>query len=113
MKAFSSALKATSLWYGNAYRSGVAPATDEVTTSALSAAPNVPTMAESGFPDLKVGSWQGVFVPKGTPRPVVDRLFTAVVRTMKNPEVVKQLGTASRRTSASSGRRSTNAGRKW
>lgn len=61
----------------------------------LSAAPNVPTMAESGFPELTVGSWQGVFVPKGTPRPVVAQLFTAVQNAMKNPEVGKLLGTAS------------------
>jgi len=63
----------------------------------LSAAPNAPTMAESGFPELVVGSWQGVFVPKGTPQAVVDRLFPAVVHTMKDPEVVRRLGTASAR----------------
>ena len=61
----------------------------------LSAVPNVPTMKESGFPDLVVGSWQGVFVPKGTPQAVVTRLFPAVVNTMKDPTVVKRLGTAS------------------
>jgi tripartite-type tricarboxylate transporter receptor subunit TctC len=52
-------------------------------------------MIESGFPDLVVGSWQGVFVPKATPRPVVDQLFPAVVKTMHEPDVVRQLGTAS------------------
>jgi len=61
----------------------------------LSAAPDTPTMAESGFPELTVGSWQGVFVPAGTPRAVVKRLFPAVVNTMKDPEVVRRLGTAS------------------
>jgi tripartite-type tricarboxylate transporter receptor subunit TctC len=61
----------------------------------LSAAPDVPTMAESGFPDLVVGSWQGVFVPKGTPRAVVNRLFPAVVNTMKDREVIRRLETAS------------------
>ena len=61
----------------------------------LSAAPNAPTMKESGFPDLVVGSWQGVYVPKGTPKAVVNRLFPAVVNTMKDPEVVRRLGTAS------------------
>ncbi|MGW8184373.1 MAG: Bug family tripartite tricarboxylate transporter substrate binding protein, partial [Burkholderiales bacterium] len=39
----------------------------------LSAAPDVPTMKESGFPDLVVGSWQGIYVPKGTPAVVVKR----------------------------------------
>jgi tripartite-type tricarboxylate transporter receptor subunit TctC len=61
----------------------------------LSAAPDAPTMKESGFPDLVVGSWQGVYVPKGTSKAVVNRLFPAVVNTMKDPEVVRRLGTAS------------------
>ncbi|MEK6592422.1 MAG: tripartite tricarboxylate transporter substrate binding protein [Pseudomonadota bacterium] len=61
----------------------------------LSVAPDVPTMKEVGFPDLVVGSWQGVYVPKGTPRAVVDRLFKAVVTTMKDGEVIRKLGTAS------------------
>ena len=61
----------------------------------LSAAPDAPTMAESGFPELTVGSWQGVFVPKDTPHKVVERLFPAIVNTMKDPEVIQHLGTAS------------------
>jgi tripartite-type tricarboxylate transporter receptor subunit TctC len=61
----------------------------------LSAAPDAPTMAESGFPELTVGSWQGVFVPVGTPHEVVTRLFPAVVNTMKDPDVIKRLATAS------------------
>lgn len=61
----------------------------------LSAVPDAPTMTEVGFPDHVVGSWQGVFVPKGTPRAVVDRLFPAVVATMKDAEVIKRLDTAS------------------
>jgi tripartite-type tricarboxylate transporter receptor subunit TctC len=61
----------------------------------LSVVPNVPTMKESGFPDLVVGSWQGVFVPRGTPQAVVKRLFPAVVNTMKDADVIKRLGTAS------------------
>lgn len=61
----------------------------------LTAAPNVPTMAESGFPELTVGSWQGVYVPKGTPKAVVSKLFTVVQTTMKDPEVARKLDTAS------------------
>jgi tripartite-type tricarboxylate transporter receptor subunit TctC len=61
----------------------------------LSAAPDAPTMGEVGFPELKVGSWQGVFVPTGTPHAVVNRLFPAVVNTMHDPEVIRRLGTAS------------------
>lgn len=61
----------------------------------LSVAPDVPTMKEVGFPDHVVGSWQGVFVPKGSPGEVVKRLFPAVVNTMKDPEVIRRLATAS------------------
>jgi len=61
----------------------------------VSALPDVPTMVESGFPELTLGSWQGVFVPAGTPRPIVKRLYTAVTRTMEDAEVLKRLGTAS------------------
>ena len=50
-------------------------------------------MAESGFPAMTTGSWQGVYVPAGTPRAVVDRLYTAVTRTMADPEVIRRLGT--------------------
>jgi len=76
-------------------RNGRLRAVGVIAPHRLSAAPNVPTMKESGFPDLVVGSWQGIFVPKGTPRSVVTRLFPAVVNTMKDPEVVRRLGTAS------------------
>jgi tripartite-type tricarboxylate transporter receptor subunit TctC len=57
----------------------------------LDAFPGTPTMAESGFPELTSGSWQGVFVPTGTPKEVVDRLYSALIDTMKTPEVVQRL----------------------
>jgi tripartite-type tricarboxylate transporter receptor subunit TctC len=76
-------------------RGGRLRAVGVIAPERLSAAPEVPTMKESGFPDLVVGSWQGVYVPRGTPRAVVDRLFPAVVNTMKDPSVIAKLGTAS------------------
>jgi len=54
------------------------------------ALPDVPTMREQGF-DMVVGSWQGVFVPKGTPQAVVDRLYRVGTGAMKDPQVVKRL----------------------
>jgi tripartite-type tricarboxylate transporter receptor subunit TctC len=57
----------------------------------LAAFPDTPTMAESGYPQLTSGSWQGIFVPTGTPQPVVERLYTAVIETMKTPEVQQRL----------------------
>ena len=47
-------------------------------------------MREQGF-DMVVGSWQGIYVPKGTPSNVTDRLFKATHEAMKNPDVVKRL----------------------
>jgi tripartite-type tricarboxylate transporter receptor subunit TctC len=54
-------------------------------------AASAPTMVESGYPDFVTGSWQGVFVPAGTPRDVVERLFTAIQSTMRTPEVAERL----------------------
>ena len=59
----------------------------------LAAFPDTPTMAEAGYPELTSGSWQGVFVPAGTPKEVVDKLYGAVIETMKTPEVVQRLAT--------------------
>ena len=62
-------------------------------TSAKRAAsmPNVPTMAESGVPGYDVVSWQAVFAPAGTPRPIVDRLHAEIAKILKEPEVQERL----------------------
>jgi tripartite-type tricarboxylate transporter receptor subunit TctC len=52
--------------------------------------PDVPTLVESGFPELTLGSWQGVYVPAGTPRPIVNKLYATVIRVMGDPEVVER-----------------------
>ena len=54
------------------------------------ALPEIPTMREQGH-DMVVGSWQGLFVPKGTPKAVVDKLYPVGVQMMKDPTVVKRL----------------------
>ena len=41
--------------------------------------PNVPTMVESGFADLSLSAWIGLFAPAKTPRPIIDQLNRAVV----------------------------------
>ncbi len=72
-------------------------------TKRLEPLPDVPTMRESGYLDGSSGSWQGVLVPAGTPRAVVDRLFEVLVQTMKTPDVIERLarGGAEAVTSAS------------
>jgi len=57
----------------------------------LEAFPDAPTMAESGYPELTSGSWQGIFVPTGTPKDVVDKLYGAIMETMKTAEVRQRL----------------------
>ena len=54
------------------------------------ALPEIPTMREQGL-DMVVGSWQGLFVPKGTPQPVVNKLYKVGVEMMKDPQVIKRL----------------------
>ena len=44
----------------------------------MPALPDVPTLIESGLPGFEVLEWNGVFVPRGTPAPVVARLAAAV-----------------------------------
>ncbi len=54
------------------------------------ALPEIPTLREQGL-DMVVGSWQGLFVPRGTPQPVVNKLFKVGHEMMKDPQVVKRL----------------------
>ncbi len=62
-----------------------------IASKRVPALPDVPTMIEQGFKDMVVGSWQGVFVPKGTPKPALSSLFSAAHEAMKHPDVVKRL----------------------
>ena len=57
------------------------------TMKRIDALPQVPTMVEAGYPDMVSSSWQGVFVPAGTPQAVVDKLHAALLATMDAPEV--------------------------
>ena len=52
-----------------------------------SAWPDVPTVAESGFPDFEVLSWAGVLAPAGTPPEIIGRLHREIVRILNIPEV--------------------------
>ena len=54
------------------------------------ALPEIPTMREQGL-DMVVGSWQGLFVPKGTPQPVVNSLYKVGIEMMKDPQVIKRM----------------------
>jgi tripartite-type tricarboxylate transporter receptor subunit TctC len=53
--------------------------------------PDVPTMQEAGYAGFDTGSWQGIFVPTGTPPEVIHRLFVELKETMKSPDVIERL----------------------
>jgi len=57
------------------------------TAGRSSALPNVPTVAESGYPGFEVSLWLGFFAPKGTPAPVLKRLYSELVAIAKSPEM--------------------------
>jgi tripartite-type tricarboxylate transporter receptor subunit TctC len=49
--------------------------------------PNVPTVSETVIPGFEAVEWHGMFVPKGTPAPVVDKLHGALAEVLQEPEV--------------------------
>ena len=55
------------------------------------ALPEVMTFSEAGLPTYDASSWNGVLVPAGTPRAVVDRLNAEIVRILKSPNVLERL----------------------
>jgi tripartite-type tricarboxylate transporter receptor subunit TctC len=53
--------------------------------------PDLPTMIESGIPGFEMSSWQAVYAPKGTPKPIVQRLNAEIVKALKQPDVQAKL----------------------
>lgn len=54
-------------------------------------APEYPTIAESGLPGFEASAWDGIFVPAGTPAPIVARLNAAVRETVEDPQIAEAL----------------------
>ena len=52
--------------------------------------PNVPTTAEAGLPAFKLSVWFGLSAPKGTPRPIIDRLNRALATALEDDATVKR-----------------------
>jgi tripartite-type tricarboxylate transporter receptor subunit TctC len=59
----------------------------------LTTAPQIPTAAEAGLPGLQMELWNGIWVPHGTPRPIIDKLNGAVVNTLADAAVREKLAT--------------------
>ena len=53
--------------------------------------PDMPTIAESGLPGFEALAWNGVLVPSGTPRPIIDRLNREMNTALKSPDVRQKL----------------------
>jgi tripartite-type tricarboxylate transporter receptor subunit TctC len=60
----------------------------------VAAFPQVPTMAEKGFPDASLNIWMGIYVPARTPKPVVEALTRAFNQAAKDPAVLTALDKA-------------------
>jgi tripartite-type tricarboxylate transporter receptor subunit TctC len=73
------------------HKSGKARVLAVMAPQRVAALPDVQTMIEAGFPELTLGSWQGMYVPTGTPRPIVNQLYSVLMKTMHDPETMKRL----------------------
>ena len=56
-----------------------------------SSMPDVPTLAEQGFPGFSALAWWGIFAPTGTPKPILDKFHAELVKTLNLPDVRKTL----------------------
>jgi tripartite-type tricarboxylate transporter receptor subunit TctC len=56
----------------------------------VSTLPDVPTTAEAGFPEIGITTWYGLYAPKGTPAPVVDRLSAALQAAVTDSNVISR-----------------------
>lgn len=55
------------------------------------ALPNIPTLDQSGVPGYEKDAWFGLLAPAGVPTPIIDQLYSAVARTLKDPDLAKRL----------------------
>ncbi len=53
--------------------------------------PNVPSASEAGLPDLQTVAWTALFMPKGTPKAIVQRINALVQKAMEDPAIAKRL----------------------
>ncbi len=71
-------------------KSGKIKAYAVTTSKRLSALPDLPTLAEAGLNGFEVTAWHGLYAPKDTPQPVIDKLTTALQAALKDPKVVER-----------------------
>ncbi|MGE4241439.1 tripartite tricarboxylate transporter substrate-binding protein [Ramlibacter sp.] len=61
------------------------------TKNRIKALPDAPTLHEQGLKDFEVVVWHGIYAPKGTPRPILDKMNAAVRTALKDPDVTKRM----------------------
>ena len=70
-------------------RTGRLRALGVTTATRTPAAPDVPTIAESGLPGYEQSAWHGLLAPAGTPEAIIAKLHAEVVRALRSPDVAK------------------------
>lgn len=75
---------ATSIVLGN-IREGKVRALGVASSTRSHLLPNVPTIAEAGVPGFQYYTWAGIFVPKGTPKAIIDKLNAEAVKAVNDP----------------------------
>ncbi len=81
----------TALVVGSHVRAGKLRALAVASSKRLDGMPEVPTAAESGVQGFEVGTWQAIFAPAGTPKPIVQRLNTEIAQILKQPDIQAKL----------------------
>lgn len=74
-------------------KSGAAKTLAVTSPERLPQFPNVPTVAEAGYPGFEVSAWLGMYAPAGTPRPVQQKLNGEMLKVLKNQEVTDKFRT--------------------
>ncbi len=62
------------------------------TKTRVASLPDLPTLNESGLPNFEVAVWHGLYAPKGTPKPIIDKLVHALQAALKDPAVKQRFG---------------------
>jgi tripartite-type tricarboxylate transporter receptor subunit TctC len=62
------------------------------TTTRLPQLPDVPTVAEQGYPGFEMTQWYGLLAPSSLPQPLVDRLAVAAAAAVRQPSATEKLG---------------------
>ncbi len=75
-------------------KAGMLKAFAATTRTRLAVLPDLPTAAEAGLPGFEITVWFAMYAPKGTPKPVIDKLAAALREALQDPEVKNRFAAA-------------------